>query len=78
MVVEWFNRRMQLHIQLLEPWQQRIRQPQETFQELFTSHVHGEFNGNTDLLSKQALDLEEGLLVVSQSSGRVFCFKNTS
>lgn len=46
-VVEWFNGRVQMHIQLLEPWQQKIRHLQETFQELNVSHVHREFNGRS-------------------------------
>ena len=48
----------------LDPWQQSIATLSETFQEVKISHVYREFNAKADMVSKDALKLDEGVLTV--------------
>ena len=56
-VVRWFNKEGDLLNIILEPWQQKIRQLREAFEEVYVSHVHREFNSNVDSLSKGSLSV---------------------
>lgn len=49
---------------LLESWHQRIIALKETFQEIIIFHVYREFNTKAYVLSKEALSLGKGLLLV--------------
>lgn len=46
----------------LEPWQQKSRQLQESFEECSISHVFREFNSESNSLSKEALASPVGVL----------------
>lgn len=59
MIVNWYNQNSQLNIQILEPWHEIIRQLQEHFEDISVFHEYREFNQPTDLLSKEALEVED-------------------
>lgn len=68
-VVRWFNKEGDLLNLTLEPWQQKIHQLQEAFEEVYISHVHREFNSDIDSLSKEALSILMGELRISEFLG---------
>ena len=44
-------------------WQRKIKQHQEAFKEINFHHIYREYNSKVDKLSKEALVLDEGLLL---------------
>jgi hypothetical protein len=49
-------------VSTLQPWMTKIRLLSGKFQQLKAQHIYREFNKEVDQLSKQALQLEEGVI----------------
>lgn len=67
-VINWFNMKGSLQNYILEPWQQKISQLQESFEECTISHVYWEFNSIADSLSKEAFSSPIGILEIKELS----------
>jgi ribonuclease HI len=61
-IIDWFSHENNLHVVSLQPWMTKIRLLSEKFQQLKAQHIYREFNKEVDQLSKQALQLEEGVI----------------
>lgn len=61
-MVDWFNKKGKLQGKCLEAWKQRIRDLQDSFDDLNRMHISREFNTYVDVLSKDAFIMEEGSL----------------
>jgi len=47
---------------LLQPWMSKIRQLSGKYNHLKEQHIYREYNNELDMLSKHALQLEEGVI----------------
>jgi ribonuclease HI len=68
-IVDWFSFKNNLQVINLQPWMSKIRQMSEKFQNLKVQHIYREYNKEVDQLSKQALQLEEGVLFYAKGIG---------
>jgi hypothetical protein len=69
--MEWTNGKSNISILELGPILDRIMENKLIFEEVSFAHVYGEFNHKVDHLSKEALVLEEGCLLVHLSHSLV-------
>ena len=65
-IIDWVSQECQLHVVVLKGWKEKIRKIQEELVGINFHHIFQEFNGDDDLLSKQAMYLTEGLLHFSK------------
>jgi len=66
MVVDWFNQKAKLHVMTLQPWKDRINELVFSFATVQIFHIHRQFNSVADVLSKEGLSSEVGLLKVEE------------
>jgi ribonuclease HI len=67
-IVDWFSFKNNLQVSNLQPWMSKIRQLSGKFQHLKAQHIYREYNKEVDQLSKQALQLEEGVLFYAKGT----------
>jgi ribonuclease HI len=70
-IVDWFNHKAQLQVATLQGWIQKICMLAMNFSFLSLSHIYREYNSVADKLSKEALLLDEGRLVVEEFEGNI-------
>jgi hypothetical protein len=59
-IIDWLNRRGKLQVVSLLGWKDRIRELQKFFRDISFSHIYRDQNKDVDLLSKIALQKQEG------------------
>jgi hypothetical protein len=59
-IIDWLNHRGKLQVASLLGWKDRIRELQTFFRDISFSHIYQDQNKGTDLLSKIALQKQEG------------------
>jgi hypothetical protein len=59
-IIDWLNHRGKLQVVSLLVWKDRIRELQTFFRDISFSHIYRDQNKDTDLLSKIALQKQEG------------------
>jgi ribonuclease HI len=59
-IIDWLNSRGKLQVISLLGWKDRIRELQSTFRKINFTHIYREHNKEVDLLSKSALQKQEG------------------
>jgi ribonuclease HI len=59
-VIHWLNNKGKLQVIALDCWKERIRDLIKNFEEISFTHIIRELNSEVDLLSKMALQQQEG------------------
>jgi ribonuclease HI len=59
-VIDWLNDKGILQVCALDCWKDRIRDLIKNFREISFTHIYRDFNREADLLSKQAIQQQEG------------------
>jgi hypothetical protein len=70
-IIEWFNGVFKLQETTLDSWQRRIAYLRKGFLSIEARHIYRELNQEADALSKEALSLDEGVLLLSVWNGNV-------
>jgi ribonuclease HI len=65
-VIDWLNYRGKLQVISLVGWKDRIRELTKSFSTISFSHIYREQNKEADLLSKKAIQMQEGKITYNQ------------
>jgi len=67
-IIDWINGENHIRNSALFHWLQRISNFRDTFHSITFQHQFREYNAMADSLSKEGLNMEEGLLMVKEAS----------
>jgi len=65
-VIDWLCGQSLLNNLLFKPWKKRIQDLQESYEDIIINHTYKVYNHKEDFLSKEALGLDDGLLVFTE------------
>jgi ribonuclease HI len=68
-VIDWLNNKGNLQVISLDCWKERIRDLNKNFSSINFSHIYRDYNKEADLLSKQALQMQEGKIAYNHWEG---------
>jgi len=63
-IIDWINGKAAIRNSTLLHWYQKICQLKELFEQISFQHIYREHNSKADLLSKEALNLGDGILLM--------------
>jgi ribonuclease HI len=63
-IIEWLQWKCKLHATKIEGWKCRVRDLQKNFQGTHFQHIYRETNEEADSLSKRALKVPKGILLL--------------
>jgi ribonuclease HI len=65
-IIDWLNQKGKLQAISLECWKDRIKDLNEAFRTINFTHIYRDNNKEADILSKKALQMQEGKIVYNQ------------
>jgi len=65
-VIDWYNQKADLQVMNLQLWKDRIKELGLSFTSIQIFHIHRQFNSVADVLSKEGLSSDVGLLKVEE------------
>jgi hypothetical protein len=65
-IIDWLNQKGKLQVISLECWKDRIRDLSKAFRTINFTHIYRDINKEADILSKKALQMQEGKIVYNQ------------
>jgi len=65
-ILDWINGRSSIRNSTLLQWYQKICELKSFFGEISFQHIYREYNSKADLLSKEALSLGDGILMLKE------------